>query len=137
VQPAASSQVPPPSRAWLWGPVVAYCALIFGLSSMSSVPTIPGVVVWDKLAHAVLYLGLGVLLTRALSNGAVGPGWWPVVFAVIGLSGLYGLSDEFHQLFVPTRQFDLKDLAADVVGAGLGAGAWWLWGILRGIRDAA
>jgi VanZ family protein len=122
-------------RGWLWGPVVLYCVLIFGLSSISSVPALPGHVS-DKVAHALLYSGLGFLVARALSGGVARPPSLHVTLVVIGFAAAYGLSDEVHQLFVPTRQFDPKDLSADVVGAAVGAGAWWLWGILRRNRHA-
>jgi VanZ family protein len=119
----------------LWGPVVAYCLLIFALSSISAVPALPAHVT-DKMAHVALYSGLGFLAARALAGGLGRPLPPFVVLAVLVFAGLYGLSDEVHQLFVPNRQFDLRDLAADVIGGGLGAGAFWLWGILRRIRDA-
>ena len=47
----------------------------------------------------------------------------------IGFATLYGLSDEWHQSFVATRQADMLDAVADFVGSALGAGAylgWWL-----------
>jgi VanZ family protein len=115
-------------------PVLLYCALIFGLSSISNVPSLPGGMS-DKLAHALLYSGLGFLVARALAGGAR-PLTVPVLLVVLVFGAVYGLSDEAHQLFVPNRQFDLRDLAADVLGAGLGAAALWLWGILRGTPDA-
>jgi VanZ family protein len=117
-------------RLSLWGPVVLYCALIFGLSSVSDVPSLPGGMS-DKMAHALLYSGLGFLVSRALAGGRSGrltP--WVVLATLVGVT-LYGLSDETHQLFVPNRQFDLKDLAADLAGASLGTAAQWLWGIIR------
>jgi VanZ family protein len=113
---------------WLWGPVALYCAMIFGFSSVSDVPPLPGGMS-DKVAHALLYSGLGFLVARALS-GARRVTWW-VAFASIVAVTLYGLSDETHQLFVPRREFDLKDLAADLAGASIGTAAQWLWGIIR------
>lgn len=43
------------------------------------------------------------------------PVWASVVSIVAVL--LYGLSDEFHQMFVHGRQADVLDVAADVGGA--------------------
>jgi VanZ family protein len=37
-------------------------------------------------------------------------------------AGLYGISDEIHQYFVPGRSADVMDVAADFVGAA--------WGVL-------
>ena len=120
---------------FLWGPVLAYALLIFALSSASDLPDLPERLS-DKLAHVLLYSGLGFLLARALAGGRGRPvpGWAPPL--VVLLAMLYGLSDEVHQLFVPRRRFDLLDLLADAVGAGLGAAAVWLWGILSRPGDA-
>ncbi len=123
-----------PGAARLWGPVLAYCALIFALSSISSVPALPGGMS-DKTAHTLLYAGLGFLFARAWTGRAGRPTAAGTVAAVVAFAAIYGLSDECHQLFVPHRQFDLLDLAADVAGGAAGAGAWWLWGILWRFRD--
>jgi VanZ family protein len=98
-----------------WLPVVAYAALIIYFSSQSgqSLPRWP-VMAHDKILHAAEYGGLGFLLTNALG---VRRWWWAVLAAV-----LFGISDEFHQSFVPGRfGNDVGDLAADTVGATLGA----------------
>jgi VanZ family protein len=124
----------PSGRLRLWGPVVLYCGLIFALSSVRSVPPLPGGIS-DKVAHALLYSGLGFLVARAVSGGVARASSVHVAIAVIGFATVYGLSDETHQLFVPTRQFELKDILADAIGAGMGTAAWWLWGILRRTSD--
>jgi VanZ family protein len=123
------------SRLGLWGPVALYCALIFALSSLSSVPALPGGLS-DKLGHLLLYSGLGFLVARAAAGGLDRPPTLHVALVVVAFAAAYGLSDEVHQLFVPQRQFDVKDMMADVAGAALGAGALWLWGILRRTRHA-
>jgi VanZ family protein len=100
----------------LWGPVAAYCVLIFMLSSSSDLPSLPGGLS-DKIAHMLLYSGLGFLVARAVAGG-VGrplPGWTVALAVVASLA--YGFTDETHQLFVPRRQFDPLDLAADGIGA--------------------
>jgi VanZ family protein len=118
------------SRLSLWGPVGFYCALIFALSSISAIPALP-MHVGDKPAHGALYAGLGFLVTRALAGVAGRPVKARAVLGAMVFSALYGLSDEIHQLFVPRRMFDLRDLAADVAGGGFGSAAWWLWSTLR------
>jgi hypothetical protein len=120
-------------RIWLWGPVVLYCALIFSLSSVSDVPALPGGMS-DKTAHALLYSGLGFLFARALSGGVGRPVSVFIVLMSLAFAAVYGFSDECHQLFVPLRQFDLKDTAADIIGSGIGSGLLWLWSILRRFR---
>jgi VanZ family protein len=85
----------------------------------------------DKVAHALLYSGLGFLVARALTGGRRQHVSFWLAIATVAAVTLYGLTDETHQLFVPNRQFDLKDLAADLVGASIGTAAQWLWGIIR------
>jgi VanZ family protein len=67
----------------------------------------------DKVAHAFGYAVLGALLARATGRPRV----------AIVLATLYGASDEFHQAFVPGRTPDVLDLAADLLGAAVGAAA--------------
>jgi VanZ family protein len=124
------SSVAASSRVSLWAPVGFYCALIFALSSLSAVPALP-MRAGDKLAHALLYAGLGFLVTRAVAGGFGRPVTARTVIAAVVVSAVYGLSDEIHQLFVPRRAFDWRDLAADVAGGGLGSAAWWMWSALR------
>lgn len=103
----------------LWGPVVAWAALVFVLSAQPS-PAGSSVAHADKLLHFLEYAALSALLTRAFVGSGVGAG--RAVALAIVLSTLYGASDEFHQRFVPGRESDVLDLAADAVGAC--AGAW-------------
>jgi VanZ family protein len=104
-----------PGAAWLWAPVLVYAAGIFALSSVSE-PPMPGGVS-DRAIHAWVYAGLALLLLRALTGGC-----WPNVSArraagAALLASAYGLSDEWHQWFVPGRVFDRLDLLADMAGA--------------------
>ncbi len=115
---------------WYWAPVVVWMAAIFAVSSMSSLPDIPGGFS-DKSAHASEYAVLGLLLARALA----GPRWlsitFPPVAAAVVLATAYGVSDEWHQLFVPGRDFEVRDMMADAAGASVAAGGLWLLGIIR------
>jgi len=108
-------------RSWLWGPPLAYMALIFVLSAMPR----PPVVGPDTLAHLAEYVPLGALLARALAGGAAevtartaGAAWL--------LATAWGLSDELHQMFVPGRHASLKDVAMDAAGAAIGAFGLWM-----------
>ena len=42
------------------------------------------------------------------------------VLVAIVISSLYGVSDEYHQLFVPGRTFDVFDMLADAIGSVVG-----------------
>ncbi len=115
---------------WYWTPVVLYMAVIFVGSSISKLPDIPGGFS-DKTAHACEYAVLGLLLLRAFAGRRwLSPPFGLVVLAV-SLAALFGVSDEFHQLFVPGRDFDVHDMVADALGASIGAGTPWAWGIIR------
>jgi len=135
VTPNHPSPPPASGRLRLWGPVVLYCGLIFALSSVSAVPALPGGVS-DKAAHALLYSGLGFLVARGVSGGVAATPSLRHAAVVIGFAAAYGLSDEIHQLFVPHREFDITDMAADVAGGGLGAAVLWLWSTIRRSSDA-
>jgi VanZ family protein len=101
------------AAVWRWGPVVAWAALIFVLSSIPDLGT--GLGGWDvvlrKLAHAAEFAILGALLVRALRR----PGW------AVALGIAYAVSDELHQSFVPGRQGSALDVALDSVGVVVGA----------------
>ena len=113
-----------------WGAVIACSGAIFFLSSLpqSSLPAIgPEFPQKDKLHHLIAYAVWGGLFSMALRATWPGLGFRSgVLLALLG-GVLYGASDEFHQSFVPTRQADLADLAADAVGALLGAVLHALW----------
>lgn len=112
-------------RLLAWGPVVAWMAVIFALSSRARVPGVDWLA--DLLTHGVGYLVLCFLVTRALSLG-----WrldWSGVPLAVTLATLYGVSDEFHQAFVPGRRSDPWDVGKDALGAVLGALAYrWIAG---------
>lgn len=97
-------------------------ALIFILSAQPKLPPLPGLgcleqTNWfDKVKHAAAYAVLGALLWRALA-GVYRK--WIVAALVVGISVLYGVTDEYHQKFVPNRTCDICDLIADTAGAAL------------------
>ncbi len=71
-----------------------------------------------KNAHFFVYLVLGVLVINALSIGGV-YGLRGVIIAV-SICVLYAVSDEVHQLFVPGRCGQIKDVIIDSAGASVG-----------------
>lgn len=96
--------------------VVVWMGVIFFLSSQSRLPDLSPSFsdsLQDVLGHFVAYGALAVLTFWALEGfGAARPALWALVVAL-----LYGLSDEFHQAFVPGRHPDPLDIATDLAGA--------------------
>jgi VanZ family protein len=100
----------------VWLPVVAWAAVIFTLSSISSLST--GLGTWDTIlrkgAHLTEYAVLGGLLYRALGRE-------PLALAV-GIA--YAATDELHQYFVRGRHASPVDVAIDAVGVAAGMLLW-------------
>ena len=119
--------------AWLWGPVLLQMALIFIASSIPNLGGLPGGMS-DKSGHAIGYGILGGVFLRALAGGDVKKVTWGRAAVALLFAVLYGISDEFHQSFVPGRSPDPLDVLADGIGAALGigiGGAARAWAILR------
>ncbi|WP_094228333.1 VanZ family protein [Methanolobus psychrotolerans] len=73
----------------------------------------------DKVAHMILYFGLGVLLHLTFRHSEhVVLKKYAAVFAVM-LGIIYGITDEFHQSLVPGRTSSIHDLLADGIGVTL------------------
>ncbi len=108
-------------------------AFIFVLSSITETPDLPQGS--DKNLHAILYAGLGALVARALAGGWRQRLTIGMAIAATVISGLYGISDELHQHFVPPREADALDVVADTMGAAAAAAGLYVWsGIIQG-RD--
>ena len=102
-------------------PVLAYIALIYYVSSGPVNPEITGGLP-DWVLHGAAYLILYLLVFWAVHEGTRPlPGRGGYALPLL-LTVLYGLSDEFHQSFVPARDASVRDLIADAAGALLGAG---------------
>jgi len=98
--------------------LLAWCALIFALSAQSTLPVGDGFPGQDKLEHMSAYGIMAWLFWRAFPPGAA---YSPTVIALAAVVFClaYGLSDEWHQSFVPGRMPDGYDLLADGLGAML------------------
>lgn len=103
-----------------WFPLFLYSAIIFGVSAVPNVKTPYSQMYFDKVLHLFLYMPFGYFLARALGNTQVQLSKKMLIWAVAVFSLAYGLSDEFHQLFVEGRSAGLDDALADMVGGFLG-----------------
>lgn len=81
----------------------------------------PDADVVSSLGHFCEYLVLGALLANALRFYMPLRRAWAVALAC---ASFYGVTDELHQLFVPTRTCDPLDWAVDTIAAALGSGAF-------------
>ena len=103
-------------------PAVGYAAVIFSLSSSPlDIEELAPVFEYDKLLHLVEYYIFGYLLMRAFTTSPDSSLAGKAVFATILIGTAYGASDEFHQYFVPGRNWDLLDVLFDAAGATLAA----------------
>ncbi|MFP7755919.1 VanZ family protein [Thermodesulfobacteriota bacterium B35] len=107
-------------------PLLMVMATIFYLSHQPGdsfdLPDVPDI---DKLLHSLVY---AILAASALF--AVPPGFARsrplLVSALVVLFCIaYGISDEFHQSFIPGRTPSAWDLAADTLGAVLCSAGWY------------
>ena len=110
-----------PGRRWAWLlPALAYAALIAWLSHQSNPLPALTLSVSDKLLHAVEYAGLAGLLGLGLGHATrLGP--WRAALLAAALAAAYGVTDEWHQSFVPGRSSEVADALADAAG-GLAGG---------------
>ena len=105
-----------------WLPVVALCIAIFVQSCYPSIELKIGFRYKDKVLHMAAYGLLAFLVFRA------GHLTWgnrksalQLLMVSVAFATLYGVSDELHQFFVPTRLFDVADAVANFVGSVLGS----------------
>lgn len=110
-------------------PLVLVMGAIFLLSHLPntglSEPLFPHI---DKLAHLIAYATLAASLLYAL------PRTWHnkwhlarISLLVVLFCLLYGISDEWHQSFVPGRDASAGDVLADVLGACLAMVIYGKW----------
>lgn len=98
---------------------VGWMMLIFFLSSQPSLPAVSFFSGADLLLHAVFYAILCVFLARSFMDPQI-RNWNRVILLTI-LVTAYGITDEYHQSFVPGRSASIWDVLADDVGGFLAA----------------
>jgi VanZ family protein len=100
-----------------WMPPALWAALILVLTSIPGPPEVAaGVPHLDKVAHFLLYAAQGWLVTRALRTRRP----LSLLVALLGVA-VFGALDEWHQQYF-TRDPDVLDWIADVIGASAGIG---------------
>lgn len=102
-----------------WAPAILWALLIFYLSSVPGLQVTSepvGNFLTRKAAHLGEYTILFLLIFRAQD--------YQKVVRAIFLTAIYGVSDELHQSFVPTREAKLTDVLFDLAGAIIGVLIW-------------
>ncbi len=139
-----------------WLPVIIWMAVIFSASAdtsslLHSSRLIAPLVRWlfphmgeegvfrlvftvRKCAHLTEYAVLAWLLWRGmgqwLQDNPHPLFWRRARMALLGVA-LYAASDEFHQLFVATRDARVSDVLLDTTGGLIGLCLLWVWGRWR------
>lgn len=96
---------------------LGYCVLLYYVSSISSFPVEPPFEYFDKLVHFCLYSGLSGVVAIGLQQAKHKYSAKMLIMIPVAFSALYGITDEVHQLFVPSRTFAFGDMLADAFGA--------------------
>lgn len=109
-------------------PMVLTMGAIFFLSHQPgdnlSLYPLPGI---DKLAHITVYSILAATVLFGLSEDLKRNDARKVILITVACCVVYGLSDEFHQYFIPGRSVSLFDLFADCGGAVMTCALWVWW----------
>jgi VanZ family protein len=100
-----------------WIPAVVWMIGIFVASAQPKLPLQDDVP--DYLSHSAAYLVLAFLWCFALARG--GEATLRTALLAVVACTLYGVTDEWHQSFVPGRHSEARDVRNDALGATAGA----------------
>jgi len=114
-----------------WLPLFIFCGFIFIQSSYPSPNNVITFAFSDKLLHVIAYAVLGILFFRAYGTLAIKNNATLLIGLSILSAGIFGLSDEIHQYFVPARNADTWDLIADIIGSLSGVFLYQFWMIRK------
>jgi VanZ family protein len=102
--------------------VVLWLAVTVGASAQSNVGEFGRVPDW--ISHGIEYFILGTLLSRALAGGFGRALTLRMGLLVVALATAWGVSDEWHQSFVPGRDSSAADVAKDLAGCSAAVLLW-------------
>ena len=103
---------------YYWLPPLVWMGIIFYMSSQKSIVITTNKTtdfVTFKTLHIIEYAFLFFLLYRAFQSIKHLQGPFCGIFAFF-ITIFYSISDELHQLSIPTRQGRLRDVFIDIVG---------------------
>ncbi|MCC6324614.1 MAG: hypothetical protein DCC43_03740 [Candidatus Brocadia sp.] len=111
---------------WIYKGIVTimYASLIYFASSRDT-SSVPLPLHYDKAIHFIVFGLLSLMICWTLSSFTFGNHWIVKIIVAIGITSLYGASDEFHQVFTPHRSVSVFDWLADTAGAATAAFLWY------------
>ena len=120
-------------RNLVWLPAVLWAGFIFFVSAQPKVAFerfgLTGLLL-STMGHLITYAVLMLLLALALHYGSPVPSRY-VLATAFAIIALYGLSDEYHQSFVPGRTATGVDWLVDLAGAAV----VWIFLVRRGFPE--
>lgn len=116
-----------------WALVLAWMSVVFFASSISDLGRAKRVPDW--ISHPIEYGAGAVLVCRALearrrrpsTPSAARPLTLSTALTATLLTTAYGVTDEYHQSFVPGRTADPADVVKDLAGAALACALYRRW----------
>ena len=110
-------------RLIYWLPSIVWAIIIFSISSTpgNELPSLKFGL--DKLAHITVYGIFSYLLLFAFANSS-NKNYVQKIYYSFLISFLYGVFEEYHQLFVPGRFFSYVDMYANLIGSIVGVLIW-------------
>lgn len=103
-----------------WFPPILWMSCIFYMSAQSHISITHNVIndfILFKTLHIVEYAFLYFLFFRAFyCSNRKKPHFKSIFIYSFILSALFAVSDEFHQMYTPTRQPRIRDIGIDILG---------------------
>jgi len=97
-----------------WLTTIIIAIIIFYVSSLTFPPSPIVSFDWKSIAyHFYAFLFLAGFLLISLTKGKLNK---KMIITAIIIAVLYAISDEIHQIFVPTRRFAISDILTDSAG---------------------
>ena len=106
-------------------PLALYMILIYRLSCKPAPRVAHALPDW--LLHSLCYFVFFFLAQLAFQGVFYGYARFPIKMLAFSFTILYGISDEWHQSFVPPRNASVADILYDIGGAAAGAGVYSLY----------
>jgi VanZ family protein len=110
-----------------WLPLIIYCLAIYIQSGRPGPKHLPELRFLDKFLHFGAYGLLGIFFYRAYETLPLKNFKNLLILISAGSATLYGISDEIHQYFVPSRQSDIMDVIANTIGSICGVCFFHCW----------